>query len=138
MKINLVGILFLFLIPALVGCGNPKVHGKVVYSDDGSPLDRGIVNFITDDYIARGPIDKSGNYVVGSMKARDGIPSGEYKIYISDTTKVFKKRNSDVIVYKRLVDPKYENAESSGLTLNVKGSQVFNITVDRYDASKKP
>ncbi|MDR2169685.1 MAG: hypothetical protein LBP59_06050 [Planctomycetaceae bacterium] len=134
-KLNLC-ILLIFVALIFVGCGNPRVSGKVVFSDDKSPVPYGMVNFVTDKTIARGPIDKNGNYVVGSLKARDGLPPGEYKVYITDTMKVIPPSgNSGMPKFEMVIHSKYEKPETSGLVLNVKGSQVFNIEVDRYDPS---
>ncbi|MDR3198515.1 MAG: hypothetical protein LBU34_11665, partial [Planctomycetaceae bacterium] len=128
--------LLLLAVLTLVGCGNPKVHGKVVFSDDKSPLQGGTVNFVTDKNIARGQINKNGNYVIGSEQAKDGLPAGEYKIYITDTIKVLPpKDGTGIPVFVQVIHPKYTKPETSGLTLNVKKSQVFNIEVERYDPS---
>jgi hypothetical protein len=118
----------------VVGCGNPDIHGKVVFSDDKSPLKKGVVVFASENHIARGPIDKNGNYAVGSNRAKDGLPAGEYKVYVTNT-EIFYPPNSGKPLYERVIHPKYEKPETSGFVLNVKKSQVFNLEVERYDAS---
>jgi hypothetical protein len=123
----------------IVGCGNPKIRGKVVFSDDKTPLQGGMVNFVTDKRIARGQISKNGDFVIGSEKAKDGLPPGEYKIYITDTVKVLPPKNGNGIpIFEQVIDPKYVKPETSGLVLNVTKSQVFNIEVERYDPSSEP
>jgi hypothetical protein len=127
------------MILTLVGCGNPKVRGKIVFSDDKTPLQGGIVNFVTDKRIARGQINKNGNYVIGSERANDGLPPGEYKIYITDTIKVIPPSGeSGLPKFEQVIHPKYTKPETSGLVLNITKSQVFNIEVERYDPSADP
>jgi hypothetical protein len=130
----LFGVLF-FMVVMSIGCGNPRVHGRVVYSDDKTPVERGVVNFVTDNYIARGPIDKNGYYNVGSTKAGNGLPKGDYRIYITSTVKILPPENGGGPTYVTVIQLKYEKPDTSGLTLNVTGSQKFDIEVDRYDAS---
>jgi hypothetical protein len=125
----LLGLLFI-----VVGCGNPGVHGTVVFSDDQSPLTRGVVIFASENHTARGSIDKNGNYVVGSNRAKDGLPVGEYKVYVTNT-EIYYPPNSGKPLYERVIHPKYEKPETSGLVLNVNSSQVFNIEVERYNAA---
>ncbi|MDR1383946.1 MAG: carboxypeptidase-like regulatory domain-containing protein [Planctomycetaceae bacterium] len=134
MSKNMTNILFwvFFLMTfAIVGCGNPGVRGKVVYSDDKSPLPRGVVNFVKDGFIARGQIDSNGNYVIGSKRAGDGLPAGEYKVYITGTSREINPNLGGGL--ERIINPKYEQPTTSGLELSVKGSQTFNIEVERFD-----
>jgi hypothetical protein len=99
-----------------------------------SPLKKGVVIFASENHTARGPIDKNGNYVVGSNRAKDGLPAGEYKVYITNT-EIFYPLDSGKPLYERVIHPKYEKPETSGLVLNVKSSQTFNIEVECYDPS---
>ncbi|MDR0611076.1 MAG: hypothetical protein LBG58_13270 [Planctomycetaceae bacterium] len=131
---NIFLCLLLGAILTVIGCGNPEIHGQVVFSDDKSPLNCGMVIFASENHTARGPIDKNGNYVVGSNRAKDGLPAGEYKVYIINT-EIFYPPDSGKPLYERVIHPKYENPETSGFVLNVKSSQVFNIEVERYNAS---
>jgi hypothetical protein len=134
---NIFLYLFFGVLIIVVGCGNPGVHGKVVFSDDQSPLQKGVVIFASENHTARGAIDKNGNYVVGSNRAKDGLPVGEYKVYIT-ASEIFYPPNSGKPLYERVIHTKYEKPETSGLILNVKSSQVFNIEVERYDPSANP
>jgi hypothetical protein len=120
-----------FMALPLMGCGNPNIYGKVVFSDDQSPVQYGVVNFVTDDFIARGQIDKNGYYRIGTTRAGNGLPAGEYKIYISSTTLSIHPDEGGG--YKTIIHPKYEKPETSGLELSVKGSQEFNIEVERHE-----
>jgi hypothetical protein len=134
---NIFLCLFFGVLFIAIGCGNPGVHGKVVFSDDQSPLQKGVVIFASANHTARGEIDKNGNYVVGSNRAKDGLPVGEYKVYITDS-EIYYPPDSGKPLYERVIHTKYEKPETSGLVLNVKSSQVLNIEVERYDPSTNP
>jgi hypothetical protein len=121
------------------GCGQPKVTGTVSYSD-GTPLERGTVNFQTETHAAMGAISKEGHYIIGGEKAGDGVPPGTYKVFITgamalDTSGVkpleFGQGPGTIAPVIQLIDKKYERPETSDLTCEVKGSTVFNIEVKR-------
>jgi len=144
-KLLLTSIVLLTIIFA--GCGKPRVHGKVVFSDDKTPLNVGIVVFEKDGYVARGEINENGNYNIGSEKAGDGLPAGEYKVYIIGTSKRTPPSAGNSLngqgggfgTIENLIQDKYGAAATSGLTLKVEKSQTFNIEVERYspDSAKK-
>jgi hypothetical protein len=134
---NIFLCLLLGAILVVVGCGNPGVHGKVVFSDDQSPLSKGVVVFASENHTARGPIDKNGNYVVGSNRAKDGLPVGEYKVYLT-ATEIYYPPDTGKPLFERVIHPKYEQPETSGFVLNVTKSQVFNIEVERYHPPANP
>ena len=126
----LVGFVF------LLGCSkNQKLSGKVTFSDDGSPLTCGAVFFETPTFVAQGDIKSDGSYIVGSTGLKDGLPKGEYRVSIrgADEIKMVEgPGGSQRGERKALIDPKYMNADSSGLTFNVDGrSKKFDIKVDR-------
>ena len=118
----------LFSLLIVTGCGNPKVRGKVVFSDDQSPVSHGVVVFHGNGYIARGYIN-NGEYAMESIKKNDGLPPGEYKISVKETQ--IKMGPENLPTFKNVIDKKYENPDTSGLTLNVTKSQNFDIQVDR-------
>jgi hypothetical protein len=117
-----VTLLFLFVV-LLNGCSNKlPLRGKVTYSDDGSPLEYGVVCFETPTFLARGEIGKDGKYVVGTLRQRDGIPRGTYNVYVSGTE----------IGSGFLIDKKYANPQTSGLQFTVDGkNKIFDFTVER-------
>ena len=135
-----------FILPLLLGCllfaagcGQPKVTGTVTFSD-GTPLERGAVNFEAGTYIAMGSLDKNGRYSIGGVKAGDGVPPGVYKVTITgamgvDTASAATAAQSggmgNLATFVPLIDRKYERAETSGLVCEVKRSTVFNIEVKR-------
>ena len=133
----------LFLLSGCVlfvaGCGQPKVTGTVTYTD-GTPLERGTVNFQTATHAAMGAIGENGRYTIGGVKAGDGVPSGTYKVFITgamgiDTSNVqtlqFGQGPGTTAPIIQLIDRRYERPETSGLTCDVKKSTVFNIEVKR-------
>ena len=122
-----------FVLCFIIGCGgNPKLKGKVVFSDDKTPLTQGVVNFISDKGIARGELDKEGNFVVGSEKTNDGLPPGNYRVYLSSTEIYKTDAAGNLAGIEYLIDKKYEDASTSGLTVEVKNSMKYEIEVDRF------
>ena len=134
-----------YFIPVLivaaltVGCGGkPHIRGKVVFSDDKSPLTQGIVIFESDSgSVSRGELDKNGNYTVGSLKTNDGLPPGKYKVYLTATEKITQNPKGGLPLVEYTVDRKYEKVGTSGLTVEVKKSMTFDFEVDRFNAPKR-
>ncbi|MDR2644249.1 MAG: hypothetical protein LBC74_15825 [Planctomycetaceae bacterium] len=137
-------LLFFLLLFVLVGCSDKvSLKGRVTFSDDGSPVKAGTVCFVNGVFQATGKLNSEGYYVVGTDKASDGLPLGIYKVYIAEakqqkgTKKVPQldidgtRKEVDEPVYEELVDRKFCNAETSGLTFEVKGSSIFDFKVDR-------
>jgi len=130
----------------LVGCGkNVGLSGKVVFSDDKSPVPLGTVGLISESgtFSARGDIKSDGTFDVGSVKANDGLPPGKYRVSVSamKLTGMSPTGNdpesSGDPVYELLIDPKYGNPDTSELTLEITSTKRnFTIEVDRYVPSK--
>lgn len=132
---NLGSSIFLLLVAlAFSGCSN-RVHleGTVTYSDDGSPLTRGMVLFDDGQIVARGPIGSDGNYAVGVEQENDGIPPGTYRVSIVDAAEEIPSGSEYVAPsYKKLIDEKYFLADTSELSVTVDTStKRFDIAVDR-------
>ena len=132
-------LLLLGFLLFAAGCGQPKVTGTVKFSD-GTPLERGSVNFQTESHAAMGSLDKQGRYTIGGVKAGDGVPKGTYKVFITgamgldvskDRPVQFGSGPGTTVPIIPLIDKKYERPETSGLTCEVKSSTVFNIEVKR-------
>ena len=115
----------------VAGCGQPKVSGRVVFSDDQSPVTDGEVIFHAGDRIARGYIQPDGSFVVESLRKGDGLPPGTYKISLKNT-QIDINKGGRMPVYVNAIDRKYESPDTSGLTLEVTRSQTFDIQVDRF------
>lgn len=121
-----------------VGCNrNCGVKGRVVFSDDQTPLIRGTVCFVNEDGMARGIIDKNGYYVVGYTGKKDGLPRGSYKIYLADTDLRGSAvpANFPLPVYPQ-IEAKYADVETSGLTLEVKSSMTYNLELERFQVER--
>ena len=123
-------------LASFLGCSqNVKLSGTVTYQDDGSPVTRGAVFFETPTLVAQGDIQSDGTYVVGSTGLNDGLPKGEYSVSIRGADEITftpGAGGSQVERRKALIDPKYQRADSSGLTFTVDGkTKKFDIKVDR-------
>ncbi|MDR3232727.1 MAG: hypothetical protein LBT46_03530 [Planctomycetaceae bacterium] len=77
-------ILTLFLALLTAGCSNRiLIKGTVTYEDDGSPVRHGIIHFDSD----KGSYSSTftnGNYKTGGEKKVQGIPPGQYTVWLSN------------------------------------------------------
>ncbi|MDR2168546.1 MAG: hypothetical protein LBP59_00195 [Planctomycetaceae bacterium] len=126
------------------GCGNVPLGGRITFSDNEEPLPTGTVCFVNGIEQANGKIDPNGYYKVDFGNKR-GIPKGEYKIYIeafrteSEPTggiyvnPATGKEETEMFIKRiPIINAKYENIETSGLSLKVDGkTKTFDIKVDR-------
>ena len=146
----------LILLCGMTGCGsNVKFGGRVTFSDDDSPLTTGMVCFESNSFLARGPLDPDGCYDLGSLTLNDGIPKGEYRVYISGADAVEEATVTHVPgqaeyvtsssvrgamagqIFTPLIDPKFTRGKTSGLTVTIDGSsKKFDFQVDRYQPKK--
>ena len=128
-------LLLLLVLLCMVGCGGQiKVEGKVTFSDDGSPLSTGCVNFVTETFEARGFLQADGTYKLSSVRKDDGVPPGKYRVYISEALERFREGEGDdaLEITVSLIDPKFSNYAESGLEFEVTSSQrKFDFKVDR-------
>jgi hypothetical protein len=114
---------------SLSGCNGKQVglSGKVVFSDDGSPVTFGTVCFATPTFQAKGEIRKDGTFTMGSWGASDGLPPGTYQVYILGLT---EDLGGDLIY--SVLDPKWTSPSTTGLTVTVeKTTRNLEIKVDR-------
>jgi len=126
----LVGILGIF------GCSrNVPLTGTVVFSDDGTPVPRGIVVLSTPTFVAQGSIQPDGTFTIGSTGVDDGLPRGTYAVTVLGVGDVRVTYDADGRPNEHrtpLIDPKYESEETSGLQFTVDGkTRTFDIRVDR-------
>ena len=128
------GLMFCLCALLLQGCGNQvAVSGKVTFSD-GSPLTRGEVRFQTSTFMASGNIQPDGSYILSSLGKDDGIPAGTYTVTVTAyeaPSDIAGKMPSDLplVSAKSLIDLKYSSPQTSGMSVDVRGSMVHNITV---------
>ena len=136
---NSILLTLLLALLTLAGCGGGQVglSGKVVYSDDQSPLTMGTVCFETEKFLARGNIKPDGTFTVGSIKDTDGLPPGNYRVYVSDARKIIGQDKDGADIYEPLIASKFTTAATSGITIEVTSSQKnYTIEVDRYVSEK--
>lgn len=132
-RTTLLGIVLCLVFTA--GCGDHiRVRGTVAFPDQ-TPLETGVVNFQSTTHIARGTIQKGGRFEMGSLRKNDGLPPGEYKIFITgaDTVKpgfVPNPKNDDPGLIS-LIDEKFTSADKTPLMFEIPGEKVYNITVER-------
>jgi len=136
--------LMCLLVSGFAGCGeNIGLRGKVTFSDTKEPLPCGEIHFTTESFLARAAIQPDGTYTVGTEKQGDGLPPGTYQIVIVNAVKGGEEPTEPATMdsrgmpastpAKQLIDPKYKNKETSGLTLTVdKSTKVFDFAVDRF------
>jgi len=118
----------------VAGCGSQVgLSGKVIYSDDGSPVPTGTVYLESDNSVHRGNIQPDGTFVIGSISERDGLPPGSYRVYIRDAQKAAGEDADGGTIYEQLIDVKFASAATSGKTIDITSStKNFEIVVDRY------
>ena len=130
---------FLFFF---MGCSDHvQVKGKITLTD-GTPVGIGHVVFDKGDFSARGEIKNDGSYTMGSLKATDGLPRGDYTVYITGATQTgksveFKTFGGGGQMGKMSIpslDPiiarKYTSASTSPLKCKVEKSMTFDIEVE--------
>lgn len=112
----------------LAGCGGGgekliPVEGKVTV--DGQPLTTGTVIFHPDTakgnatmHEPRGELDQTGTYKIAVGTTTTGAPPGWYKVYVYAAVKT--NPQDPYSPEKWLVDPKYGDAATSGLAVEVK------------------
>ena len=132
---------FIVLLPLLIltGCSNHvALKGKVVYSDDKSPVPVGMVFLETDTYGARGELKPDGTFIVGALKAKDGLPPGKYRVYISGAEAVSGYTPSGDEIFAPLITKKFTDPDTSGITIDVtRSTKEFVIVVDRFQKKKQ-
>ena len=124
------------------GCArNVPLSGQITFEDNGEPLTMGTIAFVSGNHQARSEIDANGRYNLGFQNEGDGLPKGEYKIYIQAIqveliTGTERDGYGDLIVTGRretpLIADKYKTPETSGLTYTADGKgKTFDIKVER-------
>ena len=119
------GLLFL---ACCAGCGPNgfAVGGKVAFPD-GSPLTCGQVTLNSSSFTASGQIAVDGTYTINTP-----VPAGTYQVSVRAMASAASDPNVDVEnapPVKSLVNPKYNSAETSGLTVEVKAKTTHDIEV---------
>lgn len=108
---------------SLTGCGSGFVPaGGVIRYADGSPatnLEGGSVSVesIDSKHSARGVIDSSGRFKLGTRTLNDGLPPGQYKALV--VAPVPLDDPDDRTTTTVLIDPKYSHFDKSELTVTI-------------------
>ena len=125
-------LLCLLICLVVIGCGkNKRLTGKVTF-DDGKPAPNGTVIFRTDTFMARGEIKADGSYIMSSEGNNDGLPPGDYKVYVQGIVEMPPGTPGQMILPVLLCDPKYSDSETSGLTCKVPApGGKFDIVLER-------
>ena len=126
-------VLCLLIGLVAAGCsGNKKLSGKVTF-EDGEPAPNGTVIFLKDNFMSKGGIQPDGSYTLSSERENDGIPSGEYQVYVSGISEPPQVVPGEMpSMPGSLCDPKYENPDTSGLTCKIPAPRNrFDFTIER-------
>ncbi|MDR2169799.1 MAG: hypothetical protein LBP59_06630 [Planctomycetaceae bacterium] len=141
-------IVYFFVLLFIIGCGkNVDVSGTVTFSDDGAPVPVGTVCFVPESniFLSRGELKPDGTYKIGTTKTTDGLPPGTYNVYLDGTRKLIGTNKVtdatldetiETPIFEELVDPKFHNKDTSGLSVEIKRSTKFDFKVDRYKKGK--
>ena len=124
------------------GCTkNVPLGGRITFEDNGEPLTMGTIAFVNGSHQARSEIDADGRYHLGFQNEGDGLPKGEYQIYIQAIqidilTGPNKDEHGHAVVIGRketkLIADKYKDPATSGLTYTADGKgKTFDIKVER-------
>lgn len=120
----------ILLVAGGCGTGKQKLHGTVTFSDDGSPLTYGVVCFTDGLNFSRGELKNDGSYAVATLGNKDGIPKGEYRVYIQNAVTVDENGNPEP--FKRSIAERFTSEDTSGLTFTADGKTFrYDIKVDR-------
>jgi len=101
--------------------------------------------FQKEGFVGSGNIQNDGSYSAGKLKDGDGLPPGQYQVFLTDTSTFGEIQNEAPSVgglgsanarafrmapSVNLVHDKYMSPNTSGLTVNVTGATKYNITVE--------
>jgi len=126
---------YFVLLPLLVftvtvlGCGggNVPLKGRVVFDDDSSPLTVGTVFLTTPTMQSRGHLDRDGNFTVGTVGTRDGLPPGTYEVAIVGAVEDLPDGS-----LRPLVADKWASPTTSGKTVEIdRSTRNLEIRVTR-------
>jgi hypothetical protein len=94
------------ILLSLIGCScNINVSGTVKYAD-GSVLPAGMVVFGNGKCQYLGDIKNDGTFKMGGIKTGSGIPKGQYKVWLANTT---------IVEYKMKKMPTVKMLRTNGL-----------------------
>jgi hypothetical protein len=129
----------ILLVP-FSGCGNNLADVSGTVTLDGQPLrgggDSGIRATVVFQPVsgsavgAVGIVDENGRYQL-STGSEEGAPPGDYLVTCSATQIIPPKQPGGTPTGRRITDPKYANAKTSGLQFTVEpGNNQFDIALE--------
>jgi len=139
MLFRLVPGVLLMMSLVVTGCSDKAiVSGMVTYSDNGEPVQSGMVVFIGDKEQGRGLIT-NGRYSIGLLKDGDGIPPGTYTVSADQASSAMGSAMSvAATVYMdgssapaTEVPPMESYYTKEPQSLEVKKSMTYDFTVER-------
>jgi hypothetical protein len=144
-QICLCNIALMAIVLSMIGCSqNVPLSGRITFADNGEPLSEGAIAFVSSTNQARSEIGKDGNYKLGFEREGNGLPKGEYKVYIQALHVELQRGNDsdgdgepDIIrrIETPLIAKKYATPETSGLVFIADGkTKTFDIKVERADS----
>lgn len=141
--------LVLFSACFVIGCGNSAVVKGTAKLADGTPIENGRVVFSNDKDQFMANIQPGGTFSPGRLQDGDGIPSGVYKIAVmgvqakgaltsaSSATPSGTAPSPQMMRQARqervkdtLIHPRYENANTSGLTIDTSKTKTINLVLE--------
>jgi hypothetical protein len=131
-------LLVVCLLAPLAGCGDGLADVSGTVTLDGQPLRGGSGVRVTVFFQpvsgsssgAVGIVDGNGRYQL-STGAKEGVVPGEYVVTCSATKIIPSKVPGGAASGRRLTDPKYANAKTSGLQFTIEsGDNEFNIPLE--------
>jgi hypothetical protein len=128
------GIVLLIAFLA-TGCGGKNHHtvrGKVVFAEDGTPLNGGWVYFERTEgdpaHSADSPIEPDGTFELRTAQPKDGVPVGKYRVLVKPQE---RPRPSGQRL-PPIIHPKFERFETSGIERVVEAkTNEFEIKVSK-------
>jgi hypothetical protein len=134
-KIFIIAILCLMF--CLTGCdGKTKISGTVKFSD-GTPITKGNVVFDNGNESYFGTIKSDGTYVTGGNKQIEGIPNGNYKVWLAQTEIIENVLGADGRIKSYSVTPtvakKFTSPNTTELTFELKpdSPKTFDVVVEK-------
>ncbi len=125
---RLSGVLLAFsALVLLTGCGagHHSVTGTVKLKG-GEVVKNGKVTMMGEKGESFATIQPDGTYTMGTLSTNDGVPPGTYKVGVE----AFSEATDSDPYGKSLIDSKYNNPDTSGLTLTVDGDKEFDIELE--------
>ncbi|MDR0326698.1 MAG: hypothetical protein LBI05_00215 [Planctomycetaceae bacterium] len=126
----------LFAILFAVGCSKTVVIKGTAKMADGTTIDNGTVYFNGEKDQYSADIQSDGTFSPGVTKDGGGIPPGVYKVTVSGVvayegeTIVLPNGSSIYPKTVPLIDPKYGNATTSGLSIDTSKSKTLDLELE--------